>query len=554
MALWVISAHQPLFTPFECLCAFAAIAGTLSHLAIFIRKEWHMTAPYLVWAYASLVMLLFCGVHVWLPGRQISCSIRYTAAYVIFYCTGLFTSIVVYRRYFHRLRSFPGPWQASVTKLWHVWKCRGGQNHLLIEQLHHKYGSIIRTGPEELTIIDPHVPQVLDGPGNTCEKAVWYDFLLPEVAVNTTRSKKDHDFRRRIWDQGFSTKALNAYEHRILSYTETLTTQIDQISREGGAVVVTDWFYWYSFDVIGDVAFSRSFNMLRDKQWHFAVKLLRRAMSLLGPFSPVPWLAQIAFHFFPWMYLVRDWFKMLRWCKRRMEERIKSKMDRSDVARWLIEASQKEGSLTSGQQWLNGDAIAILIAGSDTVASTLVFAMFELACNQSRQHLLYDELQNLDVHNREQLQHCDYLNAIINETLRLHPAVPTGGYRQSSPAGAIVNKTFVPGNVTIVSPRYSIGRLESCYEQPRDWIPERWTTKKELIKSAQAFSPFSTGRYSCVGKNLAMIELRFVISMLVKRFRIDLSDVDRGDRLFSDYRDHFTAAPGRLELRFHPRT
>ncbi|TGJ87545.1 hypothetical protein E0Z10_g1202 [Xylaria hypoxylon] len=473
---------------------------------------------------------------------------------MISYCTGLFTSAIVYRQYFHRLRYFPGPWEAKITKLWHVWKCRGGQNHLFIDELHHKYGSIIRTGPEELTIIDPSAPRVLDGPGNTCEKAVWYDFLLPEVAVNTTRSKKHHDIRRRIWDKGFSAKALSAYERRVINYTEALTSQIDQISREGEAVVVTDWFYWYAFDVIGDVAFSKSFNMLRDKQWHFAVKLLRRAMSLLGPFSPVPWLAQIAFHFFPWAYLIRDWFKMLRWCKQRMEERIHSTMDKSDVAHWLIEASPKNGSLTSDQQWLNGDAIAILIAGSDTVASTLVFTMFEIACNQSRQNLLFHELQDLDIYNREKLQHCDYLNAIINETLRLHPAVPTGGYRQSPPGGLIVNGTYIPGNVTIVSPRYSLGRLGSCYEQPRSWIPERWTTKKEMVKDATAFSPFSIGRYSCVGKSLAMMELRFVISMLVKRFRIDISDMDKGDRLFFDLRDQFTAAPGGLELRFHPRT
>ncbi|KAI0543533.1 cytochrome P450 [Xylaria curta] len=550
----MISNYQVPIPPFECLCTFTAVVGALSHLMIYIRKEWHMMAPYLVWIYFCIAFLLFESIYICFPGYDLRTSLQYAAAYVISYCAGLFTSVLVYRRYFHRLRSFPGPWQATISKLWHVWKCRGGQNHLFIDELHHKYGSVFRTGPEELTIIDPSAPRALDGPGNACQKAVWYDFLLPEVAVNTTRSKKCHDIRRRIWDQGFDAKALSAYEHRIMSYTDTLTSQIDQISRAGEVVVVTDWFYWYAFDVIGDVAFSMSFNMLRDKQWHFAVRLLRRAMSLLGPFSPVPWLAQIAFHFFPWMYLIRDWFKMLRWCKKRMEERVQSTVNKPDVAHWLIEASLTKESPTSDQRWLNGDAIAILIAGSDTVASTLVFALFELAYSQSRQNILFQELQKLDINHREQLQHCDYLNAIISETLRLHPAVPTGGYRQSPKAGMMVNGTYIPGNVTIVLPRYSLGRLESCYEQPHNWLPERWTTKKEMVKNYQGFSPFSTGRYSCVGKTLAMIELRFVISKLVKRFRVDFSDVDRGNRLFAELRDQFTAAPGRLELRFHPRT
>lgn len=190
-----------------------------------------------------------------------------------------------------------------------------------MEELYHKYGPIIRTGPEEVTIVDPSIPGILDGPGNDTTKAVWYDFLLPEVAVNTTRNKKYHDIRRRIWDRGFSSKALALYDERIVEYGEILAARLAEL--RGRPAVVTDWFYWFSFDVMGDFAFAKSFGMLRDEQWHSVVRMLRKAMSLLGPFSPVPWLAQIAFHFIPWMYLIRDWFAMLRWCKQRMDDRVR---------------------------------------------------------------------------------------------------------------------------------------------------------------------------------------------------------------------------------------
>lgn len=291
-----------------------------------------MLAPILVWIYLSISLALFYTLHSCLPGYDIRSTFYSTIICVVSYCIGLFTSIVVYRTFFHRLRSFPGPRVAAITKLWHVWKCRRGQNYLVLEELRQMYGNIIRTGPEEVTIIDPSVPSVLDGPGNNCEKAVWYDFLLPEVAVNTTRSKRHHDTRRRIWDRGFRSDSMSTYEQRIVEYAEVLISRINELSREGKPVVVTDWFYWFTFDVMGDFAFARSFNMLRDKQWHFAVKLLRRAMTLLGPFSPVPWLAQIAFHFIPWMYLIRDWFTMLLWCKQRMDERLKVSLFRSSLS------------------------------------------------------------------------------------------------------------------------------------------------------------------------------------------------------------------------------
>lgn len=62
--------------------------------------------------------------------------------------------------------------------------------------------------------------------------------------------------------------------------------------------------------------------MLQNEKWHEAVMLLRRAMTLLGPLSPVPWLAQIGFSLIPGLWVVRDWNAMMAWCKERMKERI----------------------------------------------------------------------------------------------------------------------------------------------------------------------------------------------------------------------------------------
>lgn len=279
-----------------------------------------MQAPAIFYVYSLMTLsVLYLLKHL---GVDTVSNITTTALIICTYAFGLFTSIVIYRKYFHRLRHFPGPWAAGATKLWHVWKCRTGKNYLVLEDLHKQYGPVIRTGPEEITMIDPAVPAAVDGPGNECTKPVWYDYLLPEIAINTTRSKKDHDARRRIWDQGFSTQALKAYEARVAEYAETLAARIADLANEGKPVNVSDWFYWFTFDMMGEFAFGRSFGMLRDEEWHPAVKLLRRALSLLGPLSPVPWLGQIGFCVTPWMSSVRDWASLMKWGKQRMAERI----------------------------------------------------------------------------------------------------------------------------------------------------------------------------------------------------------------------------------------
>lgn len=280
-----------------------------------------MQAPQLFWTYSFLALALF-GFRCFYLEDDGMASFRITWQIAVSYAGGLFTSIAIYRRFFHRLRHFPGPWAAGLSKFWHVWRCRTGRNYMVIEELRHKYGPIIRTGPEELTIIDAAIPRLVDGPGNGCTKAVWYDFLLPELALNTTRNTKEHDDRRRIWDRGFSKSALAFYEERVVAYAEMLSERIEDLAQEKNPVNVTDWFYWFTFDVMGEFAFARSFSMLQEEKWHFAVRLLRTAMSLLGPFSPVPWLAQIAFYITPWMYIVRDWLSMMEWCKERMRERI----------------------------------------------------------------------------------------------------------------------------------------------------------------------------------------------------------------------------------------
>ena len=62
------------------------------------------------------------------------------------YTVALFSSITVYRLWFHRCSQFPGPRLAAVTKLWHVWRIRKSNNFSFMKELHEEYGDVIRTG------------------------------------------------------------------------------------------------------------------------------------------------------------------------------------------------------------------------------------------------------------------------------------------------------------------------------------------------------------------------------------------------------------------------
>jgi hypothetical protein len=115
--------------------------GVMIHLGLFIRGEWHNQAPHIIIAH-TLVLTLLSG-----KSMVSGVSIWYGVALpFLMYLCGLFGSMAVYRLFFHRLRSFPGPRMAALTKLWHVWHCRNSQNHLLLESCYQKYGNFVRTG------------------------------------------------------------------------------------------------------------------------------------------------------------------------------------------------------------------------------------------------------------------------------------------------------------------------------------------------------------------------------------------------------------------------
>ena len=283
-----------------------------------------MQAPTILILHVAVFVILFLGDFTLGAGHGFE-SLWATFHFIITYILAILASMLIYRKFFHRLRHFPGPWMAGITKFWHVYQCVGSQNHLLLDSLYHEYGPFVRTGPEEITVFHPEILPAVDGPGTTCTKAVWYDLLLPEIALNTTRSKPDHDKRRRIWDHGFSAKALASYEDRVTEYAEKLESSIAELAANDQTVNVSSWFYWFTFDVMGEFAFARSFGMLQNEKWHIAVVMLRKAMRLLGPMSPVPWLAQIGFNVVPWLWVVRDWLAMLAWCRARMSERLEAR-------------------------------------------------------------------------------------------------------------------------------------------------------------------------------------------------------------------------------------
>jgi len=173
------------------------------------------------------------------------------------------------------------------------------------------------------------------------------------------------------------------------------------------------------------------------------------------------------------------------------------------------------------------EAKLAIIAGADTNAITVSNVCYLLCCHPTHQVKLYNELSDLPsldgVISDQFLVNKPCLTGIINEALRLYPPVPSGLQRLTPPQGAIIAGRYIPGNMNVTTPTYSLQRDSRAFVQPNEFIPERWSSQPELILRKDAFVPFGYGAYSCAGKPLAMLQLRMVVAMIFKRFSVSFA-------------------------------
>ncbi|GFP56517.1 cytochrome P450 monooxygenase nodW [Trichoderma asperellum] len=337
------------------------------------------------------------------------------------------------------------------------------------------------------------------------------------------RNAPKQNARRREWNSGFTTKALLEHEAKILKYVDKLDQCIEVDAKSGKVTDMRNLLLWFGFDIMGEFVFSKSFGMLETRKWHHIIVRLQRALSLLGPLTPVPWLVHIAFDLAPRVSVLKEWFDIIAWCQSQMRDRLAhgSSNQSQDLAYYLMEKDSEDREAFESDKflWAAGDSLLAIVAGSEPTAVALIAVLCELGKHPEHADQIYEELKDVDVLDLKTLVNLPHLNAVIKEALRLHPALLTGGNRKTSASGLTIGGRFIPPHTTIVAPRYTIGRLEDCFERASEFIPERWTTRPEMVLNPAAYAPFGTGHHSCLGKTLALDTMKFVLARILKNYR-----------------------------------
>ncbi|EMD34271.1 hypothetical protein CERSUDRAFT_97529 [Gelatoporia subvermispora B] len=451
----------------------------------------------------------------------------------IVFWTTLSLSVVLYRiSPFHPLGKYPGPLLHKITRLSFTLISVQGRQHTHIQQLHKRYGDIVRIGPNEISICNvTAVGPVLGTPGFLKSEAYSGRNLRAPGRSLLSSVGEEHAEKRKRWNRAFSVPALKNYEDII---SRRAVQFVNLLAREK-VLDLGVCFSWFTFDLMSDMAFGGGPNMLEQGDEDGLWRVMEAGLVEGNFFANLPWIASYARNF---SMFGRDVRKLRAYCIGRARERVKNGSLVKDLFYYLNNEDGAEEQSRPLADVVRDGALAV-VAGSDTTASVLANLFFYLLRDTEAYTRLQAEVDQFYPPGENPLdtkyhQEMPILNAAINEALRLMPAVPSGSLRMAPPGGKSVGPFFVPEGTNTYLPLYTLQRDSRNFSPypERFWL-DRWLIASGMISPAyagidihafvhnqEAFIPFSFGPSNCVGKGLAMQEMRMTVCLVMQRLDI----------------------------------
>ncbi|RII17407.1 hypothetical protein CUC08_Gglean002502 [Alternaria sp. MG1] len=450
---------------------------------------------------------------------------------------------VVYNLYLNPLKQVPGPflWSISSTPLFLA--SISDTPHKQILELHQKYGGVVRTSPNSVSCLHatawkevyghrkPGQPENLKHPGFVAEVASGI------IGADT----ETHTYQRQLIAPGFSAQGMQRQEHIIRHHVNNLFSCFEEHCAKGQPLDLAKWYNYFSFDIIGDLSFGESFGNLERGDFHPWIATIleffvaqhdmahfRRAYPLLeamvGPLVKV--------------LAAKIILKHNTFMRTQVTKRLALEPTRPD----FIDGMKSDHA--KGKEGLSFEAIChnasiFVVAGSETTALALTGATYLLCTHPEVLTKLKEEIDS-SFDSEEQItllsaQRLKYLTAVIDETLRIYPAAVGSVPRLIQRHGEVVGGHVLPGGTCVDIWHWAMYHNPANFTEPEVFAPQRWLGDPRFEGDKKvAFQPFSTGKRSCIGQNLAHSEIKQIMARLLWKYNIELVDREWYDKPWYD--------------------
>ncbi|KAI8635559.1 benzoate 4-monooxygenase cytochrome P450 [Xylariaceae sp. FL1651] len=446
------------------------------------------------------------------------------------------STIFVYRLTLHPLARFPGPPLAACTSFYYMYYIWTGYFPQHCEKLFAKYGTtVLRVSPSQIIFNDAQAFKDLIGRADVYRGS----FALKVIGftgknVSSVRDPAEHRRKRRILAPGFSNTVLSEQEPSIV---RPLVDKLVERVRESpeGVVNLSSFFDCTTTDIIGTLSFGAHFGMLDQLEKHPFLHVLPEVLRLSVVLQCIP-----------------EWFQILSWInrcgpkwaipkpltgvvdftshhlaerkKRDAVETLEDKTGHKDIMS-VIEVGNEKYKGTPGYEPLNqyemlGEATTLVAGGGDTVATALTMIMFHLGQHADVMEKLSKEIRQTfetfdSINSHTAGQKIPYLDAVAKEAMRVTPVLPGAMWRRADHP-LVVCGYPVPAGTDMGAMRSCIFQNPQYFHDPTTFKPQRWM--EDMGDNLEVFIPFGTGPRACIGRNIAWMELRLIISKLLWAF------------------------------------
>ncbi|EHB00903.1 Cytochrome P450 3A13 [Heterocephalus glaber] len=334
---------------------------------------------------------------------------------------------------------------------------------------------------------------------------------------------------RTLLSPAFTTGKLKEMFPIIEQYGDVLVKNLRQRAKKGEPVSMKDIFGAYSMDVITGTSFGVNVDSLNNPQDPFVGKV--KKILKFGIFDPLfmliiffpfltPVLEALNISIFP-----RDVTDFLKISIERMKEsRLKEKeKHRVDFLQLMINSQNSkdtESHKALSDLELVAQSIIFIFGGYETTSSALSFVMYELATHPDVQKKLQQEidtvLPNKTPATYDALVQMEYLDMVVNETLRLYPIA--GRLERACKKDVEINRVVIPKGSVVLIPTYALHRDPKYWKEPEEFHPERFSKKNKGNIDPYIYMPFGAGPRNCIGMRFALMNMKLAIIRVLQNF------------------------------------
>lgn len=330
----------------------------------------------------------------------------------------------------------------------------------------------MRIGPNEVSFSSPEAAAEIYCQATPYLKSPWYEAMsVPPVGIFAQRDRRKAADRRRLLGPGFSQAALNDVVPTVNALVLKLLDRISNLAERGLPVDALSSFRRLSLDIVGTLFLGQTFNALdNDKMPDFFDWMDNMFISLSIKHNfPVLYLIMLYLPFKSVQEMIQGPVRIAEYGKnafnRYLEENGRESKRRDLLTKFLtanmkaeeakVEDTAEDNTIPISDLEMQTEIGNMIFAGTDTTSSTLTYLFWELARNEGWQSRLRDELNerlaseihDLPVPKYSDVVNLPILNAITDETLRLHPSAPASLPRSVPSDGRVIDGQFMPENV-----------------------------------------------------------------------------------------------------------